>query len=242
MNKLVPLLLFISILAASCSSSYTPSIDVGDNRIAINTIMVGSSDYSQSDAAGLDYGIEETSITEIDMTIGRVVAENLELGAIVMMKDEETDKSIRGVTYDSYNEKMNGLGAYARYYFPASLIGGSDTLIGGDAKLVPWIQGSVVFVGSAESTLAEFGGSSVPGGRSTYEESDVFVTALSIGLTSFFSENAAIEFAITQKSIEQDDFSGARTEFGLPPTSMHPGEYATERDSLNFTLGLSVTF
>ena len=237
MNKLVPLLLFTSILAASCSSSYAPSIDVGDNRIAINTAMMGSSDLSASDAASpipTSYRTVEDSITEIDMTIGRVVAENLEIGGTVMMKNEEREYS------DSLKleeGKMNALGVYARYYFPTSLIGGSDTFIGGDAKLVPWLQGAVTFSGAAEGAARN-----VSGDASRYE-SDVFITALSVGVTSFYSETAALEFAITQKTIEQDDFTGIGADsWHQMLGSAFPGEFATEEKSLDFTLGLSLTF
>ena len=245
MNKLVPLLLFASILAASCSSSYAPSIDVGDNRIAINTAMMGSSDLSASDAASpipTSYGTVEDSITEIDMTIGRVVAENLEIGGTIMMRNTESDWTLKdsGVATFSTSEsgKMNALGAYARYYFPTSLIGGSDTFIGGDATLVPWLQGAVNFSGAAEGTASD-----VSGNASSYE-SDVFITSLSAGFTSFYSENAAIEFAITQKTIEQDDFTGIGADafYPLLAGSSFPGEFATEETSRNFTLGLSITF
>jgi hypothetical protein len=231
MNKLVPLLLFTSILAASCSSSYAPSIDVGDNRIAINTAMMGSSDLSASDAASpipTSYGTLEDSITEIDMTIGRVVAENLEIGGTVMMKNVESEYS------DSLKleeGKMNALGVYARYYFPTSLIGGSDTFIGGDAKLVPWLQGAVTFSGTGEGTNKLENGV-----IDSQWESDVFITSLSAGFTSFYSENAAIEFAITQKTVETDDYSG------LLGGDDFPAEFATEETSRNFTLGLSLTF
>jgi hypothetical protein len=242
MNKLVPLLLFASILAASCSSSYAPSIDVGDNRIAMNTIVMGSSDVSMSDADAVNYGDTEKSITEIDMTIGRVVAENLEIGGTIMMRNTESDwtRKDSGVATFSTSEsgKMNALGAYARYYFPTSLIGGSDTFIGGDATLVPWLQGAVNFSGAAEGTASD-----VFGNASSYE-SDVFITSLSAGFTSFYSENAAIEFAITQKTIEQDDFTGigANAFYPLLAGSSFPGEFATEETSRNFTLGLSITF
>jgi len=241
MNKLVPLLLFTSILAASCSSSYTPSINIGDNRIAINTTMMGSSDSSKSDAVQTNYGTTEDSITEIDMTIGRVVAENLEIGGIVMVKNEESDWSLTesgiGTFSTSKSGKMNALGAYARYYFPTSLIGGSDTFIGGDAKLVPWLQGAVTFSGAAEGAARN-----VSGDASRYE-SDVFITALSVGVTSFYSETAALEFAITQKTIEQDDFTGIGADsWHQMLGSAFPGEFATEEKSLDFTLGLSLTF
>ena len=214
MNKLTALLLFASMITASCSSTYrrAPSIDVGDHRIAISASLSDlETTVSTTGTAGTPV---PSSSTSIDLTLGRVVAENFELGGILLI-----DNSTAGLTGNETTSDMLAMGAYGRFYIPDLLLP--------SRKMVPWIQGAIVFAGTQETSTQS---------SLSATESEIFGTSLSIGATHFLSENAAIEFALTQSFFELSNF--AESSGG----SVIPNDDTVETDSTEFSVGLSLNF
>ena len=215
MNKLTALLLFASMITASCSSTYrrAPSIDVGDHRIAINASL-SDSDMTISTENGTTVPAN-TSSANINLTLGRVVAENFELGGILIIDNTTSGESGSEIANDTL-----AMGAYGRFYIPDLMLQ--------SRKMVPWVQGAVLFAGTNEMSDQA---------ASSASESEIFGTEISIGATHFLSENAAIEFALTQRSRELSNFMGSA------------GGIATEfegrveqTDSTIFSVGLSLNF
>ena len=160
---------------------------------------------------------------DIDITLGQVVAQNFELGGMFTYADSESDNGIGGLA-DSSN--MYGLGAYGRFYIPALMPGG----------MVPWIQASLTFAGTMEEMDSKNSGLD-----GTSRESEIFETALSLGVTNYLSESAAIEFAISTSTLDQDSFTGTNTTNGV--TSAFNSEGLTrETSSVDFTVGMSINF
>jgi hypothetical protein len=93
--------------------------------------------------------------------------------------------------------------------------------------MVPWIQGAIVFAGTQETSTQS---------SLSATESEIFGTSLSIGATHFLSENAAIEFALTQSFFELSNF--AESSGG----SVIPNDDTVETDSTEFSVGLSLNF
>lgn len=204
MNKFAPLIFFASMLAISCSSATTPSMNVGDSRIAISSASIGFGEMTASDNLDTNYQTIETSSTDISFSLGTVVAKNLELGGILMI-DNTTNDYENGY---SESQDQNALGAYARYYMPAS---------GG---MVPWVEAGLLLSGTLETS----------DNQGYYETADLFGVAVSVGASSFISENAAIEFALTQSSREISNMTG------------FSNDYVLELDDTEVTMGLSISF
>jgi hypothetical protein len=204
MNKFAPLILFASMLAISCSSATTSSMNVGDSRIAISSASIGFGEITASDNLGTNYETIETSSADINFSFGTVVAENLELGGMLMIDNTTTDYQ------DGYSisDDMNALGAYARYYMPSS---------GG---MVPWVEASLVLSGTQEQS----------DNQGNYATADLFGVGIGVGVSSFISENAAIEFALTQSSAEVSNMTG------------FSNDYVLELDTTEVTMGLSLSF
>ena len=186
MNKILTLL-FASLFAVSCStSSVKPSINVGDTRLAISMDM-SNFDLTTSDTDDTTppYG-EGTSSSDLDLelTVGRVVITNLELGGRLVMNNSETTYTDfdRTETFDTM-----ALGAYVRYYVPMG------------ASFVPWVEASILFGGGHESTYSE------PGFSST-SEADVWGTELALGVSSYLSESTALELALRMQTLELSNF------------------------------------
>jgi hypothetical protein len=216
MNKLTALLLFASMITASCSSTYrrAPSIDVGDHRIAISASL-SDLDMTESTIGGGASLPVNTSSTSIDLTLGRVVAENFELGGILLI-----DNSATGSTGSESTSDMLAMGAYGRFYIPDLLLP--------SRKMVPWVQGAIIFAGTQETSSQSSNSAS---------ESEIFGTELSVGATHFLSENAAIEFALTQSFFEFSNFSGSAGGVAID----YDGQ-TIETDSTEFSVGLSLNF
>jgi hypothetical protein len=228
MNKLTPLLLLASVLTGSCSSTYAyrggPLLNVGDSRITLSGTM-SDAEFSGSDNAGGSYSTYDVDRTSMDVTLGQMVIENLELGGMLSIENETGNDGLGG---NKSSADLMGLSAYGRFYIPSGMPGG----------LVPWIQAEVLFYGrSSENSSGVISGDSF----ASSGEGELFGTALSVGVTSFVSANAAIEFAIRTRAIEADSWTGTTTTLGST-TSTHADGYVRERDSTDFTLGVSLIF
>ena len=226
MKNLTSLILFASTLVASCSSpSYThhagPSLAVGAHRIAVTASMSGAEITEADDVNTLPL-LNEDSMA-LSLTLGQVVAQNFELGGMFTYADSESDNGIGGLS-DSSN--MYGLGAYGRFYIPAMMPGG----------MVPWIQASLTFAGTLEED--DYTNSGQDG---TFRESELFGTALSVGVTNYLSESAAIEFAISTSTLDQDSFTGTDTTAGVT-TAFNSQGLTRETSSIDFTVGMSINF
>ena len=227
MKNLTSLILFASMLVASCSSpSYTnhagPSLAIGAHRIAVTASMSGAEITEANDVNTGALPSNEDSM-DIDITLGQVVAQNFELGGMFTYADSEDDNGIGGVANSS---NMYGLGAYGRFYIPAMMPGG----------MVPWIQASLTFAGTM--TEEESSGSGTTG---KVRESELFGTALSLGVTNYLSESAAIEFAISTSTLDQDSFTGTDTVGGVT-TAFNSQGLTRETSSIDFTVGMSINF
>jgi hypothetical protein len=214
MNKLTALLLFASMLAASCSSTYRrgPSIDVGDNRIAINGSM-SDRDYTKTNDSGPIGDTVNTSSIDIDLTLGRVVAENFELGGILIIQNTTTT-----VGLDEGSDDTLAMGAYGRYYLPGLMLQSRN--------MVPWVQGAILFTGSHEISST-----------TSTENSELFGVEFGVGVTHFLSKDAAIEFALTRTSLEYSNFSGSTA--GI--ADEFDGQ-VDEVEGTTFSVGLSLNF
>jgi hypothetical protein len=213
MNKLTALLLFASMLAASCSSTYRrgPSIDVGDNRIAINGSMSDIDSTTTTDTLTSDT-VNANSI-DIDLTLGRVVAENFELGGILIIQNTTTT-----VGLDEGSDDTLAMGAYGRYYLPGLMLQSRN--------MVPWVQGAILFTGSHEISGPDFA-----------QNSELFGVEFGVGVTHFLSKDAAIEFALTRTSLEASNFSGSTA--GI--ADEFDGQ-VDEVEGTTFSVGLSLNF
>ena len=209
-------------IAGSCSSSYAPSINVGDNRMAISA-NTASTKLTESDDTG------STSFTpayssDIDIALGRVIAKNLELGVILSSNSYTYDfvDSIGGSFKSS--TKSTSIGIYGKYYLFAQAIGAGG--------MVPWVQGAVL-IGEYGNDVAN---NDAPGAPTITTDADLFTTAISVGATHFLSENAAVEYALTKRFIDTTDFASS-----TDPSPFLSG-HAAEEDATYFTVGFSIIF
>ena len=190
--------------------------------MAITAEMSGTETSASDNSGGAGAPTDGDSMS-LDLTLGQVVAPNFELGGKFVYADSS---SAGGTTGDTESEGMYGLGAYGRFYIPTMMPGG----------LVPWIQASILFSGTMdlESTDASEG-------TGTSEEAELFGTELALGVTSYLSESAAIEFAIATRTIESDSWAGTSTGPGGVTTIDYNGR-VVEESSIDFTVGMSINF
>ena len=225
MKNLTSLILFASTLVASCSSpSYVhhagPSLAVGAHRMAITAEMSGTETSASDNSGGAATPIDSDSIS-LDLTLGQVVAPNFELGGMFTYEDSSSDDRALGTSSSS---NMYGLGAYGRFYIPTMMPGG----------LVPWIQASILFSGTMDQETTNASGG-------TSSEAELFGTALAVGVTSYLSESAAIEFAIATSTREADSWTGTDNSGGVV-TNLDFDGLVVEDSSIDFTVGMSINF
>ena len=179
-------------------------MNVGDSRIAISSASIGFGEITASDNLGTNYETIEVSGADIEFSFGKVVAKNLELGGMLMIDNTTYDYQ------DGYSESSdsNAIAAYARYYMSAS---------GG---MVPWVEAGLILSGTIENSDNQ-------GNSATADLSGV---GIGVGVSSFISENAAIEFALTRYSREISNMTGV------------PNDYVQEMDDTEVTMGLSLSF
>jgi outer membrane protein W len=227
MKNLTSLILFASTLVASCSSpSYVhhagPSLAVGAHRIAVTASMSGAEIVQANDVNSAGLPENEDSMA-LELTLGQVVAQNFELGGMFTYGDSDWDDGLDG---NAESSSMYGLGAYGRFYIPAMMPGG----------MVPWIQASLLFAGTMTEEESTDSGT-----NGNLRESELFGTALSLGVTNYLSESAAIEFAISTSTLDQDSFTGTDTTNGAT-TAFNSQGLTRETSSVDFTVGMSINF
>jgi hypothetical protein len=150
---------------------------------------------------------------DIDLTLGRVVAENLELGGILIIQNTTTT-----VGLDEGIDDTLAMGAYGRYYIPGLMLQSRN--------MVPWVQGAILFTGSHEISGPDFA-----------QNSELFGVEFGVGVTHFLSKDAAIEFALTRTSLEYSNFSGSTA--GI--ADEFDGQ-VDEVEGTTFSVGLSLNF